>query len=710
MKSEVKILLYPEEHKSKNGAFFEDLMRSVFKTQGYEIQQNINFTGLEIDLYAKHIDRNETLLIECKAKEKPKSTELKNFAFNVSDKDANFGYFVYTEELDHQAAGLKEEWEGKEKYKNLTFFGPEKIIKSLENSGKINNLNISEIEKYETINKKILAYTYFGIFYILIPFSGTSQKVYYLFDKFGNQIENVDIIADKEHSGIISIDKALKNGIDEIKKLQHVFYSSQKIEQKQNEAKQIFTTNKITKFAVLFPSPIDKNFDFSFNDILNKIEKLAVSVDFYFLTIENIQEIEGYDYVFIITETFKNKIYIEDERLKSKLIDFDEFQNNYIGDTKATILLINESIEIGNSKLPLICIASQDKKEFKNTLQSFLFKAFSKNDIHLLQSENIKLFNITQHNVIKIEKGTAIVNYQKTKLPDELECMKFQGFIGRKNDLQNIITEIFNLQKSGQVLNIKGSGGIGKTTIISKVAHEISLRGYFKQGISFVSCEFIQSYKIFEDKIAQCFKLDNIINLRQHLSDTFSQLEALIILDNFETILTLDNDIEVEEIKKLVEFISNYSIIVITSREKIGYDFEKVYTLENLTTDEALELFQKNCKISIKNIEDENILRTDIIENLLNNNPLAIKLITSNIPNNKDIGDLKRELEDDFEFFIKTSKDVDKIFDSKSDMNIERKQSLFQSINYSYQKLNSRAKIAFELLHLFPDGITHKKF
>ena len=51
-------------------------MRSVFKTQGYEIQQNINFTGLEIDLLAKHIDRNETLLIECKAKEKPKNLVL----------------------------------------------------------------------------------------------------------------------------------------------------------------------------------------------------------------------------------------------------------------------------------------------------------------------------------------------------------------------------------------------------------------------------------------------------------------------------------------------------------------------------------------------------------------------------------------------------------------------------------------------------------
>jgi len=231
MKTEVKIILFPEEHKSKNGAFFEDLMRSVFRTQGYEIQQNINFTGLEIDLLAKHTDRNETLLIECKAKEKPKSTELKNFAFNVSDKEANFGYFVYTEELDHQAAGLKEEWEGKEKYKNLTFFGPDKIIKSLENSGKIKGLNIAEFEKNETINKKLLAYTYFGIFYILIPYIGTKKTIFYLFDaETGIQISDINKIANENYSTTLTLENALKSEIDDINKLQHFFIDSSKTE------------------------------------------------------------------------------------------------------------------------------------------------------------------------------------------------------------------------------------------------------------------------------------------------------------------------------------------------------------------------------------------------------------------------------------------------------------------------------------------------
>lgn len=184
MKQEVKIILYPEEHKSKNGTFFEELMRTIFEKQGYEIKPNINFTGLEIDLFANHSYRKELLLIECKAKSKPLSTEIKNFQFNVSHKKADFGYFIFTEELDHQAAGLVSEFEEDKdnRYKNLTFFGPEKIIKSLVKAGIIKSFDQIDYPEKTIIYKKILAYTYFGVYYILITSPDTSTKNYYLFN------------------------------------------------------------------------------------------------------------------------------------------------------------------------------------------------------------------------------------------------------------------------------------------------------------------------------------------------------------------------------------------------------------------------------------------------------------------------------------------------------------------------------------------------
>jgi len=106
---------------------------------------------------------------------------------------------------------------------------------------------------------------------------------------------------------------------------------------------------------------------------------------------------------------------------------------------------------------------------------------------------------------------------------------------------------------------------------------------------------------------------------------------------------------------------------------------------------------------------DSKFLRTEILENMLNNNPLAIKLVTSNMLTNKDLRKLKEELDNDF--FDKTSKeDIENIFEKESDLNIERTKSLFNSINYSYSRLSEKEKLALELLSLFPDGIFVEHF
>jgi len=68
MKKQIKIILDPESSELQKGNFFEDLVRHIFETQRYNITQRVNFTGMEIDLIAKHKDREETAYIECKAR------------------------------------------------------------------------------------------------------------------------------------------------------------------------------------------------------------------------------------------------------------------------------------------------------------------------------------------------------------------------------------------------------------------------------------------------------------------------------------------------------------------------------------------------------------------------------------------------------------------------------------------------------------------
>jgi hypothetical protein len=149
--------------------------------------------------------------------------------------------------------------------------------------------------------------------------------------------------------------------------------------------------------------------------------------------------------------------------------------------------------------------------------------------------------------------------------------------------------------------------------------------------------------------------------------------------------------------------VAGYSNIVVTSRELLRLEAEEIYELRQLTTDEGLSLFEQNYGGNLTNDAERLFVRSEIIEKLLDNNPLAIKLITSNIPKGKSFVALKHELEEDF--FCKVSDAELATYDSLPDTNIERKKSLYASIDFSYRHLDEKEKKAFELLSLFPDGI-----
>lgn len=68
MKKEIKVILEPDVHKSKNGSVFEELIRHLLEKLQYQVTKNVLVTGLEIDLFATHTMKKEVLYAECKAK------------------------------------------------------------------------------------------------------------------------------------------------------------------------------------------------------------------------------------------------------------------------------------------------------------------------------------------------------------------------------------------------------------------------------------------------------------------------------------------------------------------------------------------------------------------------------------------------------------------------------------------------------------------
>ncbi|MEK4247872.1 SIR2 family protein [Psychrobacillus sp. FSL K6-2684] len=458
-------------------------------------------------------------------------------------------------------------------------------------------------------------------------------------------------------------------------------------------------TNKKVKIAILIASPINKNFGYDKNKIQKLFSTIDVKIDFFHFTIKTLNQLDEYSFILIFTSSVQNKVYIEDENLMSKLITLEELQSELFSDNFNGLFIVSDKdkiINITDLYLP-IAFKKFDGKTFNN----FIFKTFRKGDVENLNNET-QLLSHKQINLLKLPQGKPQISYNRTNLPSEIDRKRLINFTGRESDLENIIRKILEL--NGQLLTIKASGGIGKTTIIKKVAIELSERGYFSEGMHFIDCEFIKDFKTFEFKVSQCFDLDRTINLKEHMTQNMTNLDKLIILDNFESLLYLN---ERDAIKNLVAFICDYASIITTSRQWIGFEFEEKYELRALTTDECVVLFQKYYSNEI-NSSEMKILRNDIIENLLNNNPLAIKIITTNLPKLKSMQLLKEDLEEDF--FNTTKLGFDDIFVDNVDNNIEKSKSLYQSINYSYSKLSNKEKLVFELLSLFPDGIHVKNF
>ncbi|WP_341280195.1 SIR2 family protein [Paenibacillus sp. FSL H8-0537] len=452
----------------------------------------------------------------------------------------------------------------------------------------------------------------------------------------------------------------------------------------------------LMKVAILIASPIDIACGFSFDKIVNHFSKFEMQVDLYYLSEENLRDLEEYDYIFIFTKLMQNKHVVEDVYLKSKFMTLEEIEQNLVLYEKLKgVFIYTDKAPKKNQEIvtyPIVRVWGTD-------LSSLIFKVFRKGKID--EIENCIIYNPNKIIIMKAEKGKAKINIKngqdKSKLSEFIDSKNLISFVGRTTDLEDIIRKV--LETNERILTIKGSGGIGKTTIIKKAAIEMFNRNHFRDGIYFIDCEFIDNYKTFEYKIAQCFGLDSSINLKEHVIQNQMKMNALIILDNFEPMLYIEQS---EQIKDIINFICEYSVVVVTSREWIGFEYEQRHELRAFTSEEALELFQTFYLSPISDF-DLKILKEDILGDLLNNNPLAIKIVARVIPKGKNLPILKTELVDDF--FNITDSEYTDIFDGLTDKNIERSKSLFQSISYSYKRLTSKEKILFEILSLFPDGI-----
>ena len=235
MKNEIKIILKEGESNKATGTCFETLIRNLLSIHQYEIKQNIRFTGMEIDLLANHKHKtNEVLYVECKAKNRVSSIELRTFFSNVFHRNATHGYFFRTNELEYDAGGLLEEYRSDSRYDHLTFFEPKDIIQMLIDARLIYEPS-KQIADF-TISKRILAVTHFGDFLVyLVNESNALPTSFILVNAKNNELPvSKELIAD------------LKNLIVEIKDLDFLVNTIKNIqERKKAQTKQLETISEV---------------------------------------------------------------------------------------------------------------------------------------------------------------------------------------------------------------------------------------------------------------------------------------------------------------------------------------------------------------------------------------------------------------------------------------------------------------------------------
>lgn len=457
------------------------------------------------------------------------------------------------------------------------------------------------------------------------------------------------------------------------------------------------------RIAVLSANPIAKNYQYD-PLLLKEIKSFKCEVSYFPLNIKSLNALDGFDYIVILSKLVKKRIVIEDEMLQNQSISFKELEDNIANSSTNGVMIFLDHADttaldaddIAALNLPTLIFPHGEN----GALNSLNFKLFKKAKLDAFSDGNVYCLANASTFTLQELKGKCVEVRSRSKLPDSIDPKSTIDFVGRGTDLESLCRKIIELQAKEQVLTIKGSGGIGKTMTIKKIAVELACRGFFPEGIDFIDCEFISDYATFEKKVASNFNLENALHIRQQIKENFSKQEKLIILDNVETLLYLG---EKETIKDFINFICDYATIVITSREVLDMDCEDVYELRDFTTDEAFDLFMQELTGITPHADEQKFIRTEIVETLLGNNPLAIKLVAKNIPKGKKFTDLKDELENDI--FRKASESELADFDRVSDGNIQRKNSLYASIHFSYRNLNENEKKVFEILSLFPDGI-----
>ena len=126
-----KVVIPHEWTNSQKGAFWEDVSADLFRKQRWQVTKNIEFDGMQTDIYIKDLDTNETGLIECKfQQESIDAPTIFKLMGQALYKKVNLAYLLSTSALNGKAESVFLEYqEEQNKRYNLVIWSSDKLAK-----------------------------------------------------------------------------------------------------------------------------------------------------------------------------------------------------------------------------------------------------------------------------------------------------------------------------------------------------------------------------------------------------------------------------------------------------------------------------------------------------------------------------------------------------------------------------------------------------
>lgn len=269
-------------------------------------------------------------------------------------------------------------------------------------------------------------------------------------------------------------------------------------------------------------------------------------------------------------------------------------------------------------------------------------------------------------------------------------------FVGRQIELQRLLGLIQD--PSIRLITLLGEGGIGKTRLALETA--LRIQDQFPNSIYFIP--LAQLANVDELLLALAEALDIHLppggDLQQAVFDQIRNLQALLILDNFEHLL--DEALLVNELL----IAGPHVHVMITSREKLGLEAETLIHLDGLNLppenildiesyDSARLFMQKARQVRPDfTLDPENMKAVIRICRLVDGNPLGILLAAAWLEHFSP-DEIYTEIHHRLDFLTSTVRDLD-----------PRHTCMRAVFDSSYRRLNENQQAIFRKLACFRGG------